>query len=216
MSTPAAGSTPGPMARPGGAVEAGSYWRLVGVQVRAFSRYRKHSPMGWVGLAADCAAATWLYERRAHPEGQAVCLLGLSGRRVLAAAIAVMLPGIAISLVSRGAGAAVLAAETAIVMGVAVRSLRALPVSLRLRLACWPGAHVFVRSLSSTRAGAGAELLGAVVEEADNKAWSLLLDAGTEALVPYYERFGFVRQGPGVVTRDGTTKVRMLRPARHP
>ena len=167
-------------------------------------------------MAVDCASAMLLYDRRAHPGGEAVCLLGLSWRRLLAVSATVALSGVTASLLWRPLGVGALGTLAALFTPYLVRSLMAVPVTLRLRRLSPPGKYVVIRSLASTRSGAGAELLCSVLGEADEKRWSILLDAGNEALVPYYERFGFVARGAGVVTPGASTKVRMWRPAPRP
>jgi ribosomal protein S18 acetylase RimI-like enzyme len=56
--------------------------------------------------------------------------------------------------------------------------------------------------------------MGAVTGEADQKRWTLVLDADNATLARYYERFGFTRLARRPAQRDGAP-VRMARPPRH-
>jgi hypothetical protein len=54
-------------------------------------------------------------------------------------------------------------------------------------------------------------MLESLTAEADLKAWTLFLDTSNEALVRYYEQFGFMPASAPVLLPCGERSVRMLR-----
>lgn len=170
------------------------------------------SRFGWAGriskarIAVRSAFAVWFYQRRAHPSGQAVCLLGLRKWRATFTSLALFVVWSVLGAVSPVlallAISPFLCCAAAALRHITLFGARhpALPVQCSRD-------HVYVHSLASVQQGMGAQLIASVAGEADVKGWSLYLDASTPALVPYYERFGFVRVGtPGAL--------RMWRPCR--
>ena len=94
----------------------------------------------------------------------------------------------------------------------AIGAVKARPGRKELAKLTPPGRHVYVHSVASQLPGAGAQLLRGLTQEANDKGWSLVLDASNERLVRYYEQFGFVVRGAGVRMPDGARHVRMWRP----
>jgi hypothetical protein len=191
-------------------------WRLVGVEVRAFDRAR---PLGWFGRAAFAAGtglALVAFHRRVHPSGRAMCLLGPCPGRIAAVIGGVLVVLAVVAALSPVAAGTVLVAISLLALPSAVRAVRGLPATAALRHASPPGRHVYLHSLASTKPGDGAELLRMVTAEADDKGWSIVLDAGNVALVGYYERFGFQARCRPVRGPNGGQRVRMWRPAPEP
>jgi hypothetical protein len=177
-------------------VGRGGFWQAVRVEVDAFGRGRGLRPPRRLALAWKNALATLFYKRRAHPSGQAVCLLGPRRALVGLVGVSVLAVGTSLGALAPVPALAVLsAAAAALLPRLVLRSARSLPSKWRWRRLAPRGRRVYLRSLASTQKGAGAELLAAVVEEADLRGWTLVLDAADEALVRYYERFGFVSAG---------------------
>jgi hypothetical protein len=115
-----------------------------------------------------------------------------------------------IGAVSAPLGWALSSAIVLLLAPLAVRGTVMLPATVRLRRTGPPGRHLYVHSVASTRPGAGAELLASLATEADQKGWSLVLDADNKKLETYYVRFGFARSGrTGMPARAG--RVRMWR-----
>jgi hypothetical protein len=190
-----------------------SAWRLVGVEVQAFDRARPLSWFGRIAFAGATGLALVAFHRRVHPSGRAMCLLGPRPGRIAAATAGVLLALAAVTVLSPVGAGAVLAVTALLALPSAVRAVRGLPAAAALRRASPPGHHVYLHSLASTKPGDGAELLRMVTGEADDKGWSIVLDAGSLGLVRYYERFGFqARCGP-VLAPGGGQRVRMWRPA---
>ena len=72
-----------------------------------------------------------------------------------------------------------------------------------------------MHSVASQLPGAGAQLLRGLTQEANDKGWSLVLDASNERLVQYYEQFGFVVRGAGVRMPDGALSREDVAPPCH-
>ncbi|MGH9104479.1 MAG: hypothetical protein ACRDZX_01320 [Acidimicrobiales bacterium] len=190
------------------------FWRLVGLEALAFDRARHRGRLGRVGLVATSAVALWLHQRRVHPEAEAVCLLSPRPVRALASGVVLVVAAISLAALPGLAGVLATAVFLTGLASLAVGPLKALPATVRLRRQSPPGHHVYLHSLASSRPGAGAELMGSVIGEADSRGWSLLLDAAGPELVHYYQRFGFRRRGGAVVVPGGPRRIRMWRPAR--
>jgi hypothetical protein len=196
-----------------GLTENGRYslWHLAGVESRAFG-----GPNNTLIRQIPRKTALWLtlavYERRTHPSGQAVCLLGLRRGRFWGGVLGLTLLICAAGAVSTYAGAALAVAVVVLLVPGSVGALRALGGRGRLGRLTPPGCCVYVHSVASTRPGAGAELLRRLIHEADGKGWALVLDSSNEKLVGYYARFGFAARGPAVIMPDGSRRVRMWRP----
>jgi len=188
--------------------------RLASVQARAFQSAGGSAPRPLFLSTAVALVGLEVYEWRAHPSGRAVCLLWLRPLRCLGWSAALALLICAVGVVSAPAGAAVAAALAVLALSPAVRAVRAGPARRRLSALTPPGPHVYVHSLASTLPGAGAELLRALTEEADENGWSLVLDASNEKLAQYYRDFGFVAAGEGVEMPGGGSHIRMWRRAR--
>jgi hypothetical protein len=197
-----------------GLTDTGRYslWHIAGVQVRAFGgpysgrlRRLRRRTESWLTLT--------MYERRTHPSGQAVCLLGLRRGRFWGGVAGLALLICAAGALSTYAGATLALAVVGLLLPRSVGASRALGHRGQLGRLTPPGRYVYVHSVASSLPGAGAELLQRLAHEADVKGWSLVLDAGNEKLVGYYARFGFVARGPAVTMHDGSGRVRMWRPA---
>jgi len=187
-------------------------WRLARVETVAFSRYHRPNLAGRGCLLAGMLAALVLCERRVHPSGRAVCLLGMRRGRLVGG-----VGGFVVAAMMLGAFAPVVAeACLGIVAAVfargALSALRNLPGKARLGRAKPPGPCRYLHSVASTLPGAGAELLRVLGDEADEKGWWLLTEASSERLASYYGAFGFCRLGLAVVMSDGSEHVRMWRP----
>ncbi len=188
-----------------------SLWHLAGVEARAFGGRQANAIFWGVPFKAAMLLSLIAYERREHPSGQALCLLGVKPGRVAGGAavlaLVVCVAGVLWPPLGVIVGAAIVLALLPSVVG-AARSLRG---TLRLRRLTPPGPHIYVHSVASTIPGAGAELVAALAEEADQQGWSLLLDASNERLARYYEQFGFLPQGTPVEMPNGGRHVRMWR-----
>ncbi len=196
-----------------GLIENGRYslWHLAGVQSRAFGGPNS-TPLRQLPRRTAVLLTLAVYERRTHPSGQAVCLLGLRRGRFWGGVAALALLICAAGALSTYAGAALAVAVVALLLPRSVGALRALGGRGRLRTLTPPGCCVYVHSVASARPGAGAELLRRLTHEADGKGWSLVLDASNEKLVGYYAKFGFAARGLAVRMPDGSRRVRMWRP----
>ncbi len=190
-----------------------SLWHLAGVEARAFGAAHGNNKLRRLGSKMAILPSLILYERRMHPSGQAVCLLRLRRTRFCGIVAAVVVLVFAAAAVSPYAGAALATAMIVLLARGAVRAGRGLGAETRLRTLSPPGAHLYVHSLASTLPGAGAELLRDLAREADDKRWSMILDASNEKLSKYYENFGFLALGPAVHMPDGSSHLRMWRPA---
>jgi len=187
--------------------------RLVGVEVRAFCRFRQRNVVQRVVLAVAMTVSLCVYERRVEVGGCAACLLSPRPAR--------MAGGVAATVLMLGAvGATHPVVATGLVVGVvlvflpaAARAVRALPAKRALRRMRPPGRHIYLHSLASIAPGAGSKLLRSVAQEADDNEWSLVLDAENEHLAKFYERFGFIALGAPVSMPNGERFVRMWRPA---
>jgi hypothetical protein len=191
-------------------------WRLVAVEVRAFDRARPLNRLGRATFAAATGLAVVAFHRRVHPSGRAICLLGPRPGRIAAVIGGVLVVLAVVAALSPVAAATVLAATSLLALPSAVRAVIGLPEAAALRRASPPGRHVYLHSLASTKPGDGAELVRMVTAEADEKGWSIVLDAGSVALVRYYERFGFQARSRPVRAPHGGERVRMWRPALEP
>lgn len=187
-----------------------SVFSLASVETEAFCRRRVVSRRSHVALWVLMLVAILTFDRRVAPSGKAVCLLApRRGRQVL-------LFGALALFVCLVAGAAPVPALASVALLI-VFSVRTLSGRLgelqqggRLRRRVPDGRHLYVHSVASVQPGAGSELMRELVMEADEKGWSLLLDADNEALARYYTEFGFVAQHPEDISRPG--RVRMYRP----
>jgi len=186
-------------------------WQLVRVVLCAFNRVEPKGRLARVAFAVATVIALGAYERRVHPNGTAICLLGPRPVRIagVGTGLVVVLGIVGAACPWLWIGLMVLIVTIFVV--VAVPTLRKLPAYVRLRQVSPAGRHVYLHSLASTHPGSGAELLARVAEEADFHGWSLLLDAESEKLVSYYERFGFLPQGAPVRLPNGGSCVRMWR-----
>ena len=102
-----------------------SRWQLAGVQAAAFSGANRSAKTGQFHLRTAMFLALTVYDRRAHPSGQAVCLLGLrKGRFILLVAGLVLLIATA-GLLSPYAGSALAALVLAVLMPGVVGAFRA-------------------------------------------------------------------------------------------
>ncbi len=190
---------------------AQSLWKLAGVEARAFGSHGGRSVMRQLPLRATFFLALTAYERRTHPSGQAVCLLGLCRGR-----LCVGLAGLVLLICLAGALSPYAGVTLALMVIVpllpgSVGALRRFPGQRRLEPSAAPGKQIYVHSFASTRPGAGADLLGTLTREADEKGWALVLDANNERLTRYYGEFGFVARGPANGNPVGTWPVRMRR-----
>jgi hypothetical protein len=155
------------------------------------------------------------HHRRVHESGQALCLLGVRRSRMLVFLSATALAVIFIGGASPVAGMALAGAAACLWAATACRAWRSRAVGTRPTMGAARDA-VRVHSVASIRRGAGAEVLQKLTEEADQKGWSLFLDAANTELARYYLRFGF-RATATAPMRTGRDRVRRsLRMWRHP
>ena len=190
-----------------------SRWQLAGVQAAAFSVANRRAKTRQFHLRTGMFFALTVYDCRAHPSGQAVCLLGLRKGR-FTVLVAGLVPLIATAgVLSPYAGSALAAFVIAFLMPGVVGAFRGRAANHQLKKLTPPGRHVYMHSLASTLPGAGAALLRELIREKDRNGCSLALDASNEKLAAYYARFGFFAQGDAVRMPDGTRHTRMWRPA---
>ena len=189
-----------------------SLWQLAGVEVRAFAGRDTGSVPERVVFRAAILLSLIAYARRVHPSGRALCLLWLRPLRVLVAMMGLILLVCTAGAVYYILGVAISAVMAAALLPFAIGAVRARPGRKELAKLTPPGRHVYVHSVASQLPGAGAQLLRGLTQEANDKGWSLVLDASNERLVQYYEQFGFVVRGAGVRMPDGARHVRMWRP----
>lgn len=186
---------------------------LAGVVASAFDRVEPRGPLGRLARRVDALIALLGYERRVHESGRALCLVGLRWGRVTATTAALVVVAAIASAISEVAAATLVVVTVFMFLPLGVAAARSLPSRARLSGQTPRGRHRYVHSLASTKRGAGADVLRALCVEADVKHWSLVLDAGSEQLVGYYEAFGFRRCGSGVRMPRGRVHVRMVRPS---
>jgi hypothetical protein len=190
-----------------------SRWDLAGVQASAFNRGNGLVRRRPLTLRLTMFLALAVYERRTHPSGQAVCLLGLRRRRLSAFVAGLVLSVIGVGLLLPYAGIALATVIVALLLPGSLEALGARAGKKQLGRLMPSGQHRYLHSLASTLPGAGAELLREVTGEADRKGWTLSLDTSNEKLVSYYVKFDFSALGPAVPMPDGGCHVRMWRPA---
>jgi hypothetical protein len=190
-----------------------SLWHFSGVEARAFNFPKRSSSEPPLLLRVSMFMSLALYERRTHPSGEAVCLLGLRRGRFFAGIAGVVIMVVIVGALSPYACAALATAIVALLSPRAIEAVREPGHAARLETFSPPGSHVYVHSLASTLPGAGAELMRHLVYEADSKRWSLVLDASNQRLARYYESFGFQTLGTAVRMPNGSSHVRMWRPA---
>ena len=205
------GNGPNGLARHG-RPEKHSLWQLAGVEVRAFRGRDTGSVPERVVFRAAILLSLVAYARRVHPSGRALCLLWLRPLRVVVAMMALILLVCATGAVYSVLGVAIAAVMAAALLPFTVGAVKSRPGRKELAKLTPPGRHVYVHSVASQLPGAGAQLLRGLTQEADDKGWSLVLDASNEKLVRYYQQFGFVVRGAGVRMPDGARHVRMWRP----
>lgn len=184
---------------------------LAGVVASAFQRVDPRGPFGRSARRGIALVALVLYERRVHETGRALCLVNARWGRVIAITGCFVVCVGVLGLVSEVAAMACLIALACTLAPLGVGGARALPAQARLSGQTPAGRHKYVHSLASVERGAGAELLGALCDEADLKHWSLVLDAGSSKLVSYYEMFGFRTCGRPIRMPNGQFHVRMFR-----
>jgi len=142
-------------------------------------------------FAAQCAMALWLFERRCHPQGTAVCLLSPRPGRIALCAVAIVAAAVALGTISPLADVVVAAAVCASCLPTIPRAVRALPSRRWRHRASPPRPYLYLHSLASTKAGSGAELVRSVCAEADVRGTTLVLEAANQELVGYYSKLGF-------------------------
>lgn len=170
-----------------------SAWDMAGVQARAFGSRAGKSRLGETRMRLAIWIVTLTHERREHPDGTAVCLLGPKAVRIAILLIATVLASLFVGDVGAEGGMALVLAVSWIMGPSAVRYGKRLLRSAGPHSCGIPGGTVIVHSLASIRRGAGAELMVMLTDEADRRGWMLSLEADGEELVQYYERFGFRR-----------------------
>jgi hypothetical protein len=188
-----------------------SLLHLAGVVASAFDRVEPRGPVGRLARRVDAIVALFGYKRRVHESGRALCLVGLRWGRVIGATTVLVVVAASASAISEVAAASLVVVLACMLLPLGFAAVCSLPSRARLSRQTPPGRHRYVHSLASTKRGAGADVLRALCVEADVKRWSLVLDAGSEALVGYYEVFGFRRCGSAVRVPRGRFHVRMVR-----
>ena len=195
--------------------------RLARVEVTAFG----DSPMcraQWpvarrFGLWLNMAVNLFVLERRSAEDGTAVCLLGRLSP-------AVVLRGLSLTVGFLFIGAVLVAWAPISALGFVVLGLFLCLPTWRLRRLSAPARAVLaqsapgpdwveVHSVASVSPGAGRQLLEALCVEADDRAWTLYLDAGNLRLVDYYAALGFEAVSDAAVMPWGEAVTRMVRPA---
>lgn len=203
-----------------GAATPPGFWRCLRVEATAFRARKRRDGIagparGLAGLAA-IALALWAYERRASPNGRAVCLLGPRWPRLVAGGLGAILAAGVVGALCPVAAYLVVASISACLFPVVVRAVRAVPAGRSLPAMAPLGPHLYLHSLASTAPGAGAELVQLVSRETDAAGRALVLDAGNEKLLHYYEALGFRALGPWAPMPKGEARVRMWRPVGGP
>ena len=193
-----------------------SRWKLAGVQAAAFSSANTRANTKKFHLRTSMLLALTVYDCRAHPSGQAVCLLGLRKGRFIVLVGGLMLFIAAAGVLSPYAGSALAALVLGFLMPGVVGAFRAGAANNRLKKLTPSGCYVYVHSLASTLPGAGAALLRELIREKDENGCSLALDASNEKLATYYARFGFVAQGEAVRMPDGQPAHAHVAPGKYP
>lgn len=193
-----------------------STWHLAGVQAYAFTSANSRSKRRQFTLRTTMFFALAVYERRTHPSGRAVCLLGVRHSRFMACTIGLALLVAGAGVFSPFAGTGLAIVMVGLLLPRCVGTVHARSGKRQLGRLTPPGQHVYVHSLASTLPGAGAELLRTVIREADSKGRPVVLDASNEKLAGYYGNLGFCALGPAVRMPDGICHVRMWRPAGAP
>ena len=208
------------------------------IRLRAASGRRRPGCLGLSGLAVQ-AFAEQPQSKMQWPLARRFCLRSLVVLSILTSDVRVDSEELAFCLLSRpsirrdllagGLVAAALAALAGMVVAVPILFwivvtmilVLVLP-SLRLSLMA-NRAHtvlaqsspvkpyVGVHTVTSTRKGAGRQLMTDLGREADQKGWTLVLDAANEALADYYADLGFSRLCEPVLMPWGERAVRMSR-----
>lgn len=186
--------------------------QLAAVVVSAFDRVEPRGPVGSSALWAGTLVALLVYHRRVHESGLALCLFSLRWGRVIAATAALVAATAVVDLLSETAATVLVLFIAVTFLPLGAAAARALPAQARIARHTPPGRHKHIYSLASTKSGAGADVVRDLCLEADAKDWSLVLDAGSQALVNYYEGFGFRPCGNPVKMPHGQVHVRMCRP----
>jgi hypothetical protein len=199
-------------AQNGGWSCARSAFSLARVVVGAFGRFERHGALGAWQLWVGALAGLWLYERRVHTSGKAVCLLGMRRRSVAFGTVALVVVAGLLGATSALAveGLAVVVVLT--FLPFAWRGVREMPARVRLSAVTPAGPNIYLHSFASVERGAGAELLRQVCKDADDAGAPLALDASAPRLVEYYRTFGFLVCGNPVRFPDGNELQRMWRP----
>jgi hypothetical protein len=188
-----------------------SAWKLAGVEARAFCPRGRAAILRQIPLRTTMFLALTVYERRTHPSGQAVCLLGLRRVRLCVGLASLVLLICVAGAISPYAGGTLALILIALLLPGSIGGVRRFPERRHLGRLTPPKKHIFVHSLASTLPGAGADLLGTLTREADERGWPLVLDADNERLTRYYADFGFVALATAIRTPDGSGPVRMWR-----
>lgn len=206
----------------GYAVSRGGLWRLSGVLAAAFGPQPQFSSVRPGLLRLVFLAQLAIAERRSNPARTAVCCL--SGASVwpkikgggAGVGLLVVCGGLLTASLSDTWPVLTFVVAVALLMvPMAWRSVMAGPARRELRR-CRPetAGLVVVHMVASVERGAGRRLLKAVTEEADQRRWTLALEAGNEQLAAYYAGFGFEPTGPAVVMPWGERNVPMARQPR--
>lgn len=202
--------------------DRGGLWRQSRVATVAFGPRPQFSRFRPALLRVVLLAQLAVADRRSNESGSAVCCLsgasvwprvrGTVGAMGLLAVSAGLFMA---SLLLMWPVVALVLAVGLLFVPMARISLAAGPARRSLRR-CRPhdARPVVVHTVASVERGSGRILLESVLEEADRKRWTLVLDAGNERLARYYAELGFEPTGPAVEMPWGEKNVPMARAPR--
>lgn len=200
--------------------DRGGLWRQSRVATAAFGPQPQFSRFRPALLRVVLLAQLAVADRRSNESGSAVCCL--SGASVWPR-VRGTIGAMGLLAVSAGLFMASLLVMWPVVALVLAVGLLFVPMA-RVSLAAGPARRalrrcrphdvrpVVVHTVASVERGAGRMLLESVLEEADRKRWTLVLDAGNERLASYYAGLGFEPTGEAVDMPWGDRNVPMARP----
>lgn len=160
-------------------------------------------------------------EIRVHPSGRALCLLTLASPRRNALAMLMIGAGLgalsAMVLYSPITFWLVVVLALILLVPSLSLSFSARHANATLRKASPRTSFVGVHTVASVQPGAGRELMLELNREADERGWTLVLDAANDALAGYYAGLGYEPRCEPVPMPWGERAVRMMRvPAGNP
>lgn len=200
--------------------DRGGLWRQSRVATAAFGPRPQFSRFRPALLRVVLLAQLAIADRRSNESGSAVCCLSgasvwprvrgtIGAMGLLAVSAGIFMASLWVTWPAVG----LVLAVGLLFVPMARVSLAAGPARRALRR-CRPhdARPVVVHTVASVERGAGRTVLESVLEEADRKRWTLVLDAANERLASYYSELGFEPTGPAVEMPWGERNVPMARP----